>query len=568
MRVRPLVSLGACLGALATVLAPVIAGFGTAAQALTTDQDYWAPVAKQVVVRGHGYGHGHGMSQYGAEGAALQGLTYKQIAAFYYPGTSWSSFTGSVRVLISADTGSDTVVSPAAGLTVTDLGTGTSYPVPTVQGATRWRLNVDADGHTVVGYLTTAWHRWSPGGHATLSGDGQFAATGPLRLWTPYGSHVYRGALRAASPSKGSHDRDTVNVVAMDDYVQGVVPSEMPASWSAEAVRAQAVAARTYATWSRAQNVSRYYQICDTPSCQVYGGVDAEDPRGNAAVQATAGAILTYQGKPAFTQFSSSSGGWTSAGSVPYLPAKADPYDDFAGNYLHEWTKTVDLGVLERSYPRIGTLQKVHVVERDGNGQWRGRVWSLVLVGTGGTQEISGYTFQSLFGLRSTWFSIDPTPIIERWTDLGGARSVLGPATSAEQSVKAGTAQTFGNGKIFWSAATGAHEVYGPIYTAYKAMGDAGSALGLPTTGIQSRQDGFRARFVGGAIWSNPRTGTVPVVGTAVLTAYLGADGVYGALGWPTRTNRTTSYGQRVDFEHGWISYDTGTKQATVHPSR
>src|SRR6478672_9135999 len=70
MRVRPLVSVGMCLGA---VVATLAAGLGTPAGAVTTDQSYWVPVGKQVVVRGHGYGHGHGMSQYGAEGAALQG---------------------------------------------------------------------------------------------------------------------------------------------------------------------------------------------------------------------------------------------------------------------------------------------------------------------------------------------------------------------------------------------------------------------------------------------------------------------------------------------------------------
>ena len=69
-----------------------------------------------VLLAGHGFGHGHGMSQYGAQGAAKQGLAYKQIVDFYYPGTSWSLVTGKVRVLITADTTSDVVVKPVAGL--------------------------------------------------------------------------------------------------------------------------------------------------------------------------------------------------------------------------------------------------------------------------------------------------------------------------------------------------------------------------------------------------------------------------------------------------------------------
>ena len=135
----------------------------------------------------------------------------------------------------------------------------------------------------------------------------------------------------------------------------------MPASWDAAALRAQAVAARTYAAWLRAQNPRRYYQICDTTSCQVYGGVTAEQTSSNDAVTATAGKILTYQGKPAFTQFSSSSGGWTSKGSVPYLPAKKDPYDNIAMNANHSWKVVVSARSLERSHPEIGTLLDLRV---------------------------------------------------------------------------------------------------------------------------------------------------------------------------------------------------------------
>ena len=132
----------------------------------------------------------------------------------------------------------------------------------------------------------------------------------------------YRGSLRSLRPSSGSRSRDTVNVLRLDDYLKGVVPREMPASWSPAAVQAQAIAARTYAAYERAHPLTDTYQICDTTSCQVYGGYSSEHPDSNAAIEATAGKIQTYGGDPAFTQFSSSSGGWTSAGSVPYLVAK------------------------------------------------------------------------------------------------------------------------------------------------------------------------------------------------------------------------------------------------------
>ncbi len=257
----------------------------------------------------------------------------------------------------------------------------------------------------MVDYFDGAWHRYQPGGHATFVGDGQFHAAVPLTLWTSAGSRTYRGWLRGASPSPGSATRDTVNVVSLDSYVQGVIPAEMPASWSAQALEAQAVASRTYATWSRDDNADRSYQICDSSSCQVYRGVSGEDSRANAAVDATRAMILKYGGAAAFTQFASSSGGWTSAGSRPYLVAKADPYDDFSGNPVHSWTVKLKASRIRGAYPSLGKLNRLHVTRRDGHGQWGGRVVTVVLDGTKRNITISGATFRARFGLRSSWFA-------------------------------------------------------------------------------------------------------------------------------------------------------------------
>ena len=165
----------------------------------------------------------------------------QQIIEFYYPGTSWGEVKGLVRVLITGDTTRDLVVSPAPRLRVRDLGSRTTYPLPDLPGVKRWRLEVE-DGVTVVDYLTDRWNRWLPEGVDAFVGDAQLRARGPLTLWTPSGPVRYRGTLRAASPEPGSADRDTVNIVSVDNYVKGVIPAEMPASWHPEAVRAQAVA--------------------------------------------------------------------------------------------------------------------------------------------------------------------------------------------------------------------------------------------------------------------------------------------------------------------------------------
>jgi SpoIID/LytB domain protein len=371
------------------------------APASAVGEGSWAvPSSAWVTIKGHGYGHGHGMSQYGAAGAARQGLTFRQIADFYYPGTSWGRIGGRVAVRISADTTDDLEVLARPGLTLRD---GANAPVTLPDnGASRWRVAVTSTGRNRVSFLTGAWHQWDD-----LTGEGTFAAGGqPVTLVTPGGRRAYRGQLRAAAVTPGSTSRDTVNVLSLENYLKGVVPLEMPALWGAEAVRAQAVAARTYAAYERAHAPSgRHYQLCDTTSCQVYGGYDAEHPASNDAVTATRRLGLLSGGEPAFTQFASSSGGWTAAGSMPYLPAIRDPYDDWSGNPVHDWSLRVTDAAIERTWPKIGNLTRLAVTARDGNGEWGGRVRSVTVSGNDGKVVVTGDGFRSALGLRSSWLT-------------------------------------------------------------------------------------------------------------------------------------------------------------------
>jgi SpoIID/LytB domain protein len=376
-------------------------GEESAARAVSVDQSYPVPGSGRYTVRGHGYGHGRGMSQHGAQGAAQAGLDHDEILAFYYPGTSTGTAPKKVRVLISTDTTSDVVVTARKTLTVKDRGNGEALRLPRNLGATEWRIDVGSGNRNVVDYrVDGSWKRWR-----TLDGEGQFDAAGPIELHTPSGRSTFRGQLRAAMPTPTSTSRDTVNIVSMNGYVRGVVPYEMPALWEQEAVRAQSVAARTYAAWNRAQYPDRYYQICDTTACQVYRGVDGEHPASNAATEATGRKILTHDGEPAFSQFSASSGGWTVAGSVPYLRAKKDPYDGWAGNTNHDWSVKLTARAIERAYPSLGKLRRIRVTERDGNGQWKGRVLSMVLDGRRNDVRLSGDDFRWQFGLKSNWFT-------------------------------------------------------------------------------------------------------------------------------------------------------------------
>ncbi len=498
---------------------------GPAEASRTVNQSYAVPADGRLRLTGHGYGHGHGMSQYGAQGAAKQGLTYRQILAFYYPGTTLATTSGPIRVLLTGDTDNDVRVLPASGLRIRDTGNGATYALPATAGIKTWRLRT-VSGRTVLDYDNGAWRTHLPAGKA-LSGGGEFYRPGSVVLRIAGTTRNYRGALRLASS-------DTVNVLSLDDYVMGVVPREMPASWEPAAVRAQAVAARTYAAWERDEHPTRHYQTCDTTSCQVYGGVAAEDSRSNAAVAATANQVLTYQGKPAFTQFGSSSGGWLSAGSRPYLVAKADGYDGHSANPMHTWTMTVTRAAIQRAWPSLGTLQRVVITRRDGNGDWYGRIEQMVLDGSKANVTISGATFRSRFGLRSHWFrfgtgAVTPTPppstqppppvpgpvnvtaITLRWRAIGGYSSRLGRPTGVEYSLAGGRARHFQGGRIYAKYGVGAHELFGKVLKAYVRRGAAASRLGFPRTAPGRFKRGTYAHFENGVL-KVFRSGRVKVI--------------------------------------------------------
>ena len=383
---------------LASVLGLALAAALAAAHPAYAADAWKVPERATITIKGHGYGHGHGMSQYGAEGAAREGLSFKQIAEFYYPGTTWGSAKGRIRVQLTADTTDDLIVVTRAGLTLRDLGSGESVELPD-KSASRWRIARADDGSNRVSFYTERWRRWR-----TLTGEGAFSAGGePVTLVTPSGTARYRGRLAALTPADAPAARVTVNTLRLDQYLRGVVPLEIPALWTPAAVQAQAVAARTYAAYERAHPRASIFDICDTWSCQVYGGVEAEHPASDEAIAATRRQILRYDGGPAFTQFGSSSGGWTSAGSVPYLTAQADPYDGWSGNPNHDWSEKVTDARLESAWPALGNLRRIVVPSRDGNGDWGGRVTTLRLVGSRATVTVSGDTMRSTLGLKSTW---------------------------------------------------------------------------------------------------------------------------------------------------------------------
>jgi stage II sporulation protein D len=385
------------------------------------------PATGVLQVTGHGYGHGRGMSQWGAAGAATTGLTYDRILGFYYAGTKLESKTpeSAMRVWISADTDNITQVQPVSGLRLTTAH-GTHVLPTAVGGAavTGWRARRVASGELRVEWLSGADGRWAAYAPVTAAGaqvDFSRTGNGEITIVLPKGARrTVRERVRAVkAPGSSLTAVRTVAVMSMTSYLRSVVPAEMPASWPAEALKAQSVAARTYAARLReARPKSQPWDVCDTVSCQVFSGTSTEHARSDAAVTATAGRYLTRDGALVMTEFSASNGGWSvSAGSrYPHMVAKADPYDGVVERFgsmvsTHAWSATVSMATLEKAYPAAGRIGSVQVLERDGNGAWGGRVRSVRIVGAKGSVTVSGDAFKAAAGLRSVWW----TP---RWSGL------------------------------------------------------------------------------------------------------------------------------------------------------
>lgn len=353
-----------------------------------------------VTISGSGWGHGKGLSQYGAKGAAEHGLSAAQILDFYYPGTQMAQSGGSVKVLLTGDTSSNVVVKDRARLKVRSLANAKSWKLEK-RAARRWKLT-PRGGDTKVS-VKTKGHRWRK--VRVVPGQAEFKAKGgTLKLYVPGGSAEYRGRIRSIVPADG-RGRDTVNVVNVEKYLRGVVPSEMPASWHPQAVQAQSVAARTYAIYERDNTDRGPFDVYDTTQSQVYRGVGVEQRGSNAAISATARQVRTYDGKPAFTQFSSSNGGWIAPGSLPYQVAKQDPYEAASGNPNNSWEVTLSDDVIEAQFPGVGDFQRFEITPT-ANPNAGGRVSSVKIVGASRSTSLTGDQFRVRFGLRSTLFHV------------------------------------------------------------------------------------------------------------------------------------------------------------------
>ena len=362
------------------------------------------------------------MSQYGSLGGAQAGATYQQILAKYYVGTTLGSVgTPTIRVRV-ASLGASVQAVPATGLRVTwDMSASTELPT-SVSGKTvvRWRF---VPGAKVAGTVTRLRLEYLPSGSSTWALHASATSPGPAAFVNPTSGLVttlrgstqveYRGQVRGALiGTAGAETLVPIVALSLEDYLRSVVPSESPASWPTAALSAQAVAARSFAEYHRRYLPlsPSWYDVYDDTRSQVFpgtrvGGVVKEYTSTDTAIGATANQALFYGGSVVLAQFGSSSGGYTNAGSKPYLTAVPDPWDAVGSNPNSTWRKSVRISVIEAAYPSVGRLHTLRITSRTGLGQEGGRVLAITVVGSKGSVATTGVSFASKVGLRHHWFT-------------------------------------------------------------------------------------------------------------------------------------------------------------------
>ncbi len=393
---------------------------------------------------GRGYGHGVGLNQYGARGRALAGQTAEQILKAYFKGTTLSttSPTRTVRVLILAGfpaaSASPLVVYGRSG-SWEIAGVATTFPADAVLKA--WRTTA-----TVAGVSTTTWKvRVTAADGATVLHSATISgvvtvrpvdATSRIQVFSKPSSYdTYRGSILLRL---GSGSVNVVNSVRLDDYLRGVVPVEMPSTWPAEALRAQAVAARSYAV-RRLHPSTGSYDLYDDTRSQVYRGLEAEKATTSAIIAAAPGAILVSAGSVVNAFFHSTGGGATenneyafvgstgavTAGKVGYLRGIVDRAPDGkawdAAAPYYAWATSsltrAQLSAMLRTDSRtnVGDVLRLNLTRRGVSG----RLYQVVIYGSSATKTVSADVFRSVYNaarpsgalpLRSNLFDARPLP--------------------------------------------------------------------------------------------------------------------------------------------------------------
>ncbi|WP_303842424.1 SpoIID/LytB domain-containing protein, partial [Selenomonas ruminantium] len=232
------------------------------------------------------------------------------------------------------------------------------------------------------------------------------------KLISTYDNKSYRGALRLV-PRKDS--LQLISRVPVEEYLRGVVPEEMPAEWNAEALKAQAAAARTYALRQRKRHAKEGFDVCSTTHCQQYGGLAVERATADQAVKDTYGEVLENQGALVEALFHTDSGGMTEnsedvwGSRIACLRAVKEVRTE-----TYPWEKNITAQqfseLLRKRGKNIGELKKIElspikIGKASKDRTVSGRVKTVTFVGKSGKASMTGNDLRSMLGLKSTLFS-------------------------------------------------------------------------------------------------------------------------------------------------------------------
>jgi len=337
--------------------------------------------------------------------------------------------------------------------------------------------------------------------HPLGSGDG-----GGLALIELNGKK-YRGAIEINRRKAG--EMIAVNYVSMDDYLYGVVPREIGASSPAEALKAQAVAARSYAAKNIGKHGADGFDLCTTTHCQVYGGYESENTRSSDAVDATSGEIVTYKGSPAEVYYFDSSGGHTENSmnvwggrEYPYLKGVEDKYESGnSHNYVWEAVYTAEelKSKLAGSGVHIGDITGVSVTKTSAAG-------SAIEVTITGTEGVKVYTNGScrtfLGNLQSQMYTVYTQNAIgadnavgsgSEGANGGGSEGANGGGSEGANASGSKGANAGGSGGGYYAigAEGDARQVSGPK----EAVASDGRTVSLPGVGGAAVSDSGTAGF-------------------------------------------------------------------------
>jgi SpoIID/LytB domain protein len=391
---------------LAALVAALLAPLG-AGEALALQETY--------IFNGSGWGHGVGMCQYGARGMAAAGYDCGQILTYYYQGTQVSGWSCPASIRVGLTEGQSVIYLAAESGSFAFYTSDGDIPGGVMSPGGTWTVAADAQGRFfIVRPDGTCVNDTSYGGiqkplYLRGAGDGDVLrlpqngnhGVSHLSGYTPLELNIYGGSH--------PYSMRAILISWFETYMNGI--AEIPGSWPQEAVKAQVVAARSYAVRSMGKHSSSNYDVCDDVHCQYYLGYDQEKVTGwTQAVAATSGQVLTYAGQVAQCFYSSSCGGHTDnnedvwfGSPIPYLRGVPDPWCTGDANPHAHWTVTYTREEMEarlnaRSSTYVGTLYGMDLSDRTPSG----RVRYATFTGSAGTVRITGEQLRGYFNLRSS----------------------------------------------------------------------------------------------------------------------------------------------------------------------